>query len=261
MPNLKNKIVIITGASRGIGRACAIELAKAGAKIVVNYHNSKDKADEAVSDIVKVGGHAVAIQADVSKKKDCQKLIDQTVEEYGQIDILVNNAGIMKTPSVDQVDEEAWDKVMDINAKSVYMLSVMAGKVMKQQGKGVIVNISSIAGEYPSVSNWMYCATKGAVSNLTRGLSIALAPEVRVNAVAPGRIETDMTTQVDSDDKHQEIESCNLRKRLGYPEDIARVVSFLASDESDWISGEIIRADGGGIVKMAAVRNKITAPR
>lgn len=256
MSNLENKIALITGASRGIGRACALELAHLGAKVAVNFLHSQEQAESVVSEIKKLGGEAVAIQADVSKKTDCEELIKQTLRNFGKIDILINNAGIMETPDALEIDEAAWELMMNINAKSVYLLSILAGNVMKKQGQGVIVNISSIAGEYPK-SNCVYAATKGAVSTLTRGLAIDLAPEVRVNAVAPGRIETELVTPVDNDEDNQKIISCCLRQRLGQPEDIARIVVFLASPESDWINGEIIRADGGGIVKMAAKRNVV----
>ncbi|MEK9165805.1 MAG: 3-oxoacyl-ACP reductase family protein [Patescibacteria group bacterium] len=244
MPNFKDKIAIITGGSRGIGRACALELAKAGVKAGLNYHQSQKEAQELVDLIQQSGGEAIAIQADVSQKQDCQKLVDQTLEKFGRIDILVNNAGKHTESLIDKIDETSWNQMMDTNAKSIYMMSVLAGKVMKKRGSGVIINIGSVAGMFPRNTNTAYAVSKGAVWTLTRALAIALAPQVRVNAVAPGRIETDMSP-MDSPQRRQLVSQENLRQRIGQPKDIARVVAFLASDEADWITGQTIVADGG----------------
>jgi 3-oxoacyl-[acyl-carrier protein] reductase len=243
MPNLKNRIAIVTGASRGIGRACALELASNGAKVIINYHYSKDKAEDVVGEVRSSKGEAMAVQADVSQKQDCQKLINQTLEKFGRIDILVNNAGAHIESSIDKIDEAGWNQMIDTNVKSVYMMSVLAGKIMRQQCRGVIVNIGSVAGWFPRKVNTAYATSKGAVWTLTRALAIALGPEIRVNAVAPGLIATDMV-QLD-DTKRSAVSQLNLRKRVGKPKDIARVVAFLASDQADWITGQSIVVDGG----------------
>lgn len=242
-----NSTAIITGGSRGIGRACVLDLIKAGAKVAFNYHQSQKEAQELVNLIQRSGGEVIAIQADVSQKQDCQKLVDQTLEKFGRIDILVNNAGKHTESLIDEIDEAGWNQMMDTNVKSVYMMSVLAGKVMRQQGQGVIVNIGSVAGMFPRNTNTAYGVSKGAIWTLTRALAIALAPQVRVNAVAPGRIETDMSP-MDSPQKRRLVSQENLRQQIGQPEDIARVVAFLASDEAGWITGQTIIADGGASI-------------
>lgn len=182
--------------------------------------------------------------------------MEKTLARFGKIDILVNNAGIHTEQSIDQIDEDGWERAMNVNAKSVYMMSVYAGRVMRRQGKGAIVNIGSVAAEYPRQLNFVYAASKGAVSGLTRAFAISLAPEVRVNAVAPARIATAMSPLKDA--AHlKRIKQSNLRNRDGTPEDIAGIVAFLASDEADWLTGETIFADGGCILKMASLRNQI----
>ena len=240
----KNKVALITGASRGIGRACALKFGSEGAKVVVNYHDSLTQAQEVVREIEHGGGEAVAVQGDVSKRQDCEQLVEKTVEKFGRIDILVNNAGIHRESPIDMINEEAWDDVMACNVKGIYMLSVLAGNQMKKQGKGVIVNIGSVAGIFPRDVNTAYAVSKGAVWSLTRALAISLAPEIRVNAVAPGVIETDMSPLCDPA-KREKVARSNLRRRIGQPEDIARIVAFLASDEADWITGQTVVADGG----------------
>lgn len=244
MPDFKDKVAIITGGSRGIGRACVLELAKAGVKVGLNYHQSQKEAQDLVNLIQRSGGKAIGIKADVSQKQDCQKLVDQTLEKFGRIDILINNAGIHIESSIDEIDETGWNQMMDTNVRSIYMMSVLAGKIMRQQGQGVIVNIGSVAGMFPRNANAAYAVSKGAVWTLTRALAIALAPQVRVNAVAPGKIETDMSP-MDSPQKRQLASQENLRQRIGQPEDIAKIVAFLASEKADWITGQTIIADGG----------------
>ena len=184
------------------------------------------------------------MQADVSKRADCEQLVEKTLACFGRIDILVNNAGIHRESPIDTVDEQAWEDIMATNVKGMYMLSVVAGKQMKKQGRGVIVNFGSVAAVFPRDVNTAYAESKGAVWSLTRALALSLAPEVRVNAVAPGIIETDMSPLRDSI-KREKVSQSNLRRRVGQPEDIARVVAFLASDEADWITGQTIVADGG----------------
>lgn len=241
---LQHKIAIITGASRGIGKACVLELIKANIKIVLNYHQSQKEAEKLVNLIQQSGGKAIAIQSDVSQKQDCQKLVDQTLEKFGRIDILVNNVGVHIESSIDEIDEMGWNQIMNTNVKSIYMMSILAGRIMRQQCQGIIVNIGSVAGLFPRNTNTAYAVSKGAVWTLTRALAIALAPQVRVNAVAPGLIETAMIGALD-EQKRQQVSKANLRRRVGQPEDIARIVAFLTSDKADWITGQTIVADGG----------------
>jgi 3-oxoacyl-[acyl-carrier protein] reductase len=244
MSEFNNKIAIITGASRGIGRAIAILLAERGASVVVNYLDEKAKADAVVKEITDKGWLACAVQGDISLRADCEQLVEKTLAHFGKIDILVNNAGIHRESPIDIIDEKVWETIISCNVKGMYMLSVLAGKQMKKQGKGVIINIGSVAGMFPRDVNAAYATSKGAVWSLTRALAISLAPEVWVNAVAPGRIETDMSPLRDPE-KREKVTQSNLRRRVGQPEDIARVVAFLASDEADWITGQTLVADGG----------------
>lgn len=244
MLNLESQIALITGSSRGIGRAIALLLAERGACVAVNYLDEKDKAEAVINEIVGKGGEAIAVQGDVSQRRDCEQLVEKTLACFGRIDILVNNAGIHRESLIDTVDEEGWEEIMACNVKGMYMLSVLAGKQMKKQGKGSIINIGSVAGVFPRGVNTAYAASKGAVWSLTRALAISLAPEVRVNAVAPGIIETDMSP-IDSEEKRRRVAGGNLRHRVGQPEDIARVVAFLASDQADWITGQTVMAEGG----------------
>ncbi len=253
---LKDKVALVTGASRGIGRAIALLLAERGARVVANYFDGKDKAKTVVNEIIGNGGEAIAFQADVSKRADCEQLVEKTVEKFGRIDILVNNAGVHEEQPIDEVSEENWERLMNVNAKSVYMMSVYAGRAMRRYGKGAIVNIGSVAKEYPRPLNFIYAASKGAVSGLTRAFAISFAPEIRVNAVAPARIKTEMSPTKDAEHAKRIAES-NLRNRDGEPEDIANIVAFLASDEADWLTGETILADGGCMLKMASLRGRV----
>ncbi|HBH46033.1 MAG TPA: beta-ketoacyl-ACP reductase [Candidatus Jacksonbacteria bacterium] len=243
----KKQVALVTGASRGIGRACALELARLGARVVVNYRQSEEQAYGVVEEIKKMGSEAVAIQADVAQKTECQKLVTEAIKQYQKIDILVNNAALHGEQEITELDDALWQKLITNNLESIYWLSVFVGLKMREAGSGVIVNLSSIAADFPRPANIIYATTKGAIRTLTRGLAVALAPQVRVNAVSPGRIETDMSPMSD-EVKRQMVQESNLRKRIGQPEDIAKIVAFLASDESDWINGQTIRVDGGSSV-------------
>ena len=244
---MNNQVSIITGASRGIGRAIALLMAERGARVVVNYFEEEGKAKIVVNEIMRKGGDAIMAQGDVSNRADCEQLVEKTLACFGRIDVLVNNAGIHRESPIDTVDEQAWEQIMGTNVKGMYMLSVVAGKQMKKQGRGVIVNFGSVAAVFPRDVNTAYAASKGAVWSLTRALALSLAPEVRVNAVAPGIIETDMSPLRDSI-KREKVSQSNLRRRIGQPEDIARIVAFLASDEADWITGQTVVADGGSLL-------------
>jgi len=245
MFNFKDRVAIVTGASRGIGKACVVELAKHGADVIVNYCQSKDEAELTVLTIKKLDQKAIAIQADVSKKEDCCRLINQTVKEFGKIDILVNNAGIHAEGSIGKLDLTVWNKLIATNSKSVYELSRLFGQKMQNQEKGVIINIGSIAGFFPRKGNVIYATSKAAIHTLTKGLALALAPKVRVNSVAPGLIETDMACSLQNINQRELVKKSNLRGRIGQPEDIAQIVAFLASDQADWVTGQTIIADGG----------------
>ncbi|MEK9135058.1 MAG: glucose 1-dehydrogenase [Patescibacteria group bacterium] len=249
MTNLQNKVAIITGARRGMGKADALLLAKAGAKVVVS-DISKDDCEKVVEEIKKAGGEAMAVQCDVSKKKEVDDMVKQVINKWGKIDILINNAGICQFKSFLEMAEEEWDKTLDINLKGYFLCAQAAAKEMAKNKSGVIVNIASIAmGQQgvgmPGIVH--YCASKGGIAAMTEALAVELAPfGIRVNAIAPGIIDTPMVSGAGLDQKA--IEGMLTRvplRRMGKAEEIANPVLFLASDDSSYMTGATIVVDGG----------------
>lgn len=239
---LTNKVAIITGAGLGIGKGIAFKLAKENCSVVVSDINEADAKKVAEE----IGGNAVAIKCNVSKKEEVDNLINQAVKRFGKIDILVNNAGIYPYKAFLEMTEEDWDKVLNINLKSIFLCSQAAAKVMEEGSK--IIDISSIAAfvGFPQLSH--YCASKGGINGFVRSLAIELAPKkINVNAVAPGAINTPGVAA--SEEMKNQIISTIPLKRMGEPEDIANAVLFLASDESSYITGQIIVVDGGWTIK------------
>ncbi|WP_400243623.1 SDR family oxidoreductase [Niallia sp. JL1B1071] len=244
MNHLKDKVAIITGASRGIGSSIAEELAQLGAKVIINYANSAEKAQEVVATIVKNGGEAVAVQADVSKIKEVERLFTESLHRFGKIDILVNNAGIMHTLPLRDVTEEQFDLHFSINVKGTYFACQQALKYMEQNGK--IVNFStSVAGMmFPGYS--LYAATKGAVEQITRQLSKEFGPKnITINTVSPGPTNTELFMYGKSTEQLENLKRLNAFGRFGETDDIAKVVAFLVSDDARWITGQTIRVNGG----------------
>lgn len=244
---MKDKIAIVTGAKQGIGYGIALALAKEGCKVVVS---DLDQAacDAVASEISKIGVSAVGIACDVSKKEDIDNLFMKTVAEFGGVDILVNNAGIFPFKPFMDISESDWDKVMNVNLKSMFMSSQAAAKVMKEGGK--IVDVSSIASLVGFEGLVHYCASKGGVNGMIRAMAIELAAKkINVNAVAPGAIETPGATGAMNDDMKAGTISAIPWKRMGRPEDIANAVVFLASDKADYITGQVIVVDGGWTLK------------
>ncbi|OBZ11899.1 3-ketoacyl-ACP reductase [Bacillus sp. FJAT-27264] len=242
--NLSGKVAVVTGSSRGIGREIAEELARNGAKVVVNYSSSPDKAEEVVSGIKQNGGEAVAIQADISSVAQLEKLFEETVKAFGALDILVNNAGVMMTKPLAAVTEEDFDKQFSINVKGTFFAIQQAVKHMGQGGR--IINFStSVAGVmFPTYS--VYAGSKGAVEQFTRQLAKELGPKgITINAVAPGPVNTELFTVGKSEEQIDGIRKMNAFGRLGEPEDIAGAVVFLASDASGWVTGQTLRVNGG----------------
>ena len=242
---LFDRIAIVTGASRGIGRACALALAREGAKVVVNYHLEKEKASEVVKEIEKLGGEAFAFQADVGDRDAIEKMVGQALETFGTIDILVNNAGVMmrENPLL-EFKEEEYDSMWRVNVKGVLNCTKAVMSRMIKQHYGKIVNIASIGGLGTATSSMLYGSTKAAVIILTKRLALELGQYgINVNAIAPGLIQTDMSERRD---KKYFIEKTMLR-RVGEPKEIADVVLFLASDESSFVTGQTITVDGGRI--------------
>jgi 3-oxoacyl-[acyl-carrier protein] reductase len=244
--HLDGKVAIVTGASRGIGRAIAERFAAEGARVAANYVNGSARAEEVVAGIVDRGGEAVAIQADVSKASKVDALVRQALDRFGRIDILVNNAGVMVTKGVLETSEEDWDQTIDINLKGPYLCSKAVAPIMIEQGAGTIVNVSSNSGLYhPSAMRFTeYVVSKAGLNGLTKAMALALGPQIRINAICPGWIRTDMLEEVDPE-VHQRILGETALARWGTPDDIASAAVFLASDDASFVTGELLIVAGG----------------
>lgn len=243
---LDGQVVIVTGASRGIGRAIAELFGREGAKTVVNY-NTSDKQAQAVADrIVDHGGEAICAKADVSKSEEVKRMIETTVKTYGRIDVLVNNAGVLITKDFFDIDEDEWDKTIDVNLKGAYLCSKEVAPIMLKQKKGKIINISSNSGLYhPSAMRFVeYVTSKAGMNGLTKALALRLGPYITVNAICPGWIKTEMVADTDPEVERKILEETALR-RYGTPEEVAASALFLASSEADFITGELLIVAGG----------------
>ena len=247
MSDLKGKVAVVTGASKGIGAGIAKSLAAAGAKVVVNYAASKDGADRVVADIKAKGGEAIAVKGDVAKAADVERLFKEAKQAFGRIDVLVNNAGVYLFQPIDQVTEDEFHRQFNTNVLGTVLTSREAVKYFGADG-GSIINISSTASEYAVPTASVYSATKGAVDTLTRVLAAELGPrKIRVNVIAPGGTETEgvHALGIIGSDFEKEMINRTALGRLGQPDDIARIAVFLASDDSAWITGERLGASGG----------------
>jgi 3-oxoacyl-[acyl-carrier protein] reductase len=248
MGKLTGKSAIVTGASRGIGRAIAIALAKEGAKVAVNYAGSEDKAAETVRMIEEAGGEAFAIRASVSSAEDVKQLVDGTVERFGSVDILVNNAGITRDNLLMRMKEEEWDDVLSTNLKGVFLCTKAVARPMMKKRSGTIVNLASVVGVAGNAGQANYVAAKAGVIGLTKTAAKELAARgIRVNAVAPGFITTDMTDKLPAEVKEGMLGQIPLGK-LGDPDHVARAVVFLASEDSAYITGQTLHVDGGMVM-------------
>jgi 3-oxoacyl-[acyl-carrier protein] reductase len=242
---LKDKIAIITGGSRGIGRAISLALSREGAKVVVNYLSNEDKADEVVEMINTQGENAFKFKASIANFREVKEMIEMTRKRFGRIDILVNNAGIIKDKPLLFMGERVWDEVINTNLKGVFNCSKAVASIMMAQKSGVIVNISSISAFIGLPGQTNYAASKGGIISLTKVLARELAPfNIRVNAVAAGLIETDMTADL-PDDVVETFLKFLPAQRFGRPEEIAETVLFLVSDAASYIYGQTIKVDGG----------------
>lgn len=239
---------IVTGASRGIGREIALKLANEGAKVVVNYSGSKEKAEAVAAEIIANGGEAIVHQANVAVADEVKGLIDATMEAFGSIDILVNNAGITRDNLIMRMKEEDWDSVIDTNLKSVFLCTKAVSRQMMKQRKGSIVNVASIVGVAGNAGQANYVASKAGVIGLTKTTAKEFAArKIRVNAIAPGFIETEMTDALPEDIKKAMLTQIPLAK-LGQAEEVAKVVAFLASDEASYMTGQTLHVDGGMVM-------------
>ncbi|KZE38190.1 beta-ketoacyl-ACP reductase [Bhargavaea cecembensis] len=248
MGKLTGKSAIVTGASRGIGRAIAIALAQEGAKVAVNFAGSEEKAAETVRMIEEAGGEAFAIRASVSNQEDVKQLVDGTMERFGAVDILVNNAGITKDNLLMRMKEEEWDDVLSTNLKGVFLCTKAVARPMMKKRSGTIINLASVVGVAGNPGQANYVAAKAGVIGLTKTAAKELAARgIRVNSVAPGFITTDMTDKLPEDVKAAMLGQIPLG-RLGDPEHVARAVVFLASEDSAYITGQTLHVDGGMVM-------------
>lgn len=242
---LKGKIAVVTGASKGIGRSIAIEFAKHGATVIINYKNDKLAATETLSIIDELSGTGHIIQGDISNYNTAGKLITATIDLYGHIDILVNNAGISKVGLFTEMTEHDWDELMGVNLKGVFNCTHQAIKHMLPRKIGSIINISSIWGSCGGSCEVYYSASKGGVNAFTKALGKELAPSgIRVNAIAPGVIDTAMNQCFSPDDQELMVQSIPML-RFGQGEDVAKLAVFLASDDANYITSQVITVDGG----------------
>ncbi|MBL7560000.1 SDR family oxidoreductase [Olleya sp. YSTF-M6] len=239
---LKNKVIIVTGSSRGIGKEVAIVLAKNGATVIVNYSNSEEEANNTVNTITNNGGLATTIQADVSNKDEVTKLFDKTIETYGKVDVLVNNAGIMISKHLKDTTEQDFKRQFEVNVGGIF--NTLQEADSKLADNGIIINFSSSTTKLMLPTYSIYSATKAAVEQITRVYSQEIGRGISVNAIAPGATETELFLKGKSEETIKNLASKTAFNRLAKPIDIANVVLFLASDDSKWISGQVIGANG-----------------
>lgn len=245
---LKGKVALVTGASRGIGKAIALELARQGANVAVNFAGSEQKAEEVVAEIKALGSDAIMIKANVANSEEVSQMVKETIDAFGSLDILVNNAGITRDGLIMRMKESDWDAVINTNLKGVFNCSKAVTRQMMKQRYGRIVNISSVVGVLGNAGQANYVAAKAGVIGLTKSLARELANRnITVNAVAPGFIETDMTNELSDEMKQELLKQIPLAK-LGRSEDIASVVRFLVSDDANYMTGQTLHVDGGMVM-------------
>ncbi|ELC8350356.1 3-oxoacyl-[acyl-carrier-protein] reductase [Clostridium perfringens] len=245
---LKDKVAIVTGGTRGIGRAIALKLADHGANIVINYRNSDKEAEELKVILEEKGVKVLTVKCDISNFEDSKNLMDKCKEVFGKIDILVNNAGITKDTLIMRMKEEDFDNVIDVNLKGTFNCAKHASAIMLKQRFGKIINMTSVVGIAGNAGQVNYAASKAGVIGLTKSLAKELGSRgITVNAVAPGFINTDMTASLSEKVKEEASKNIPL-KRLGDPEDVANLVGFLASDAANYITGQVINVDGGMVM-------------
>ncbi|UMZ72582.1 3-oxoacyl-ACP reductase FabG [Natranaerofaba carboxydovora] len=241
---LKDKVAIITGGGSGIGKETALLFAKEGAKIVIADYE-EEASRQTLNEIVDNGSSAIFVKTDVKEIEEVEKMIEKTLEEYGEVDILVNNAGITRDGLLKDISNEQWNKVLEINLTGVFNCTKTVSQVMTEKESGVIINVSSVVGIYGNVGQTNYAATKSGVIGMTKTWAKELGKKgVRVNAVAPGFIKTNMTAKVPEKILNKMEQNVPLG-RLGEPIDVAKVYLFLASDEADYINGAVIEVTGG----------------
>lgn len=245
---LKNKCAIVTGGTRGIGKAIVLELATLGTNVVIGYRSSDKEAEELKSEVEKLGSKAILVKGNVSESTYAKKLISTCKENYGRVDILINNAGITKDNLILRMSESEFDDVINVNLKGTFNCSKEASTVMLKQRYGKIINMASVIGVIGNAGQANYAASKAGIIALTKSMAKELGSRgILVNAIAPGFIETDMTAKLPEEIKNS-IKTNIALKKLGTPSDIAKLVAFLASDNSNYITGQVINIDGGMVM-------------
>lgn len=245
MNTLCGKVVLITGAAKGIGKAIALKFAKEGASVIINYRKSHEEAEKVKKDIEELGGYAFLLQGDVSSYETCSNMIKTVMEKFGKIDILINNAAVSQIGIFLDYTEESFDNIINTNLKGVFNITHNAIKYMLPRKQGSIINISSMWGEVGASCEVLYSASKGGINAFTKALGKELAPSnIRVNAISPGVIDTSMNSWLTEEEREELISEIPMM-RMGLPEEIANLAVFLASDECAYMTGQILRVDGG----------------
>ena len=244
---LKDRIALVTGSSRGVGRAIALAYATEGAKVMVNYTSNERAAKEVVEAIQKMGSQAVAVKADVAKKAEAEALVKATVDHFGGIDVLVNNAGFTRPAMMTKMTEQQWDEVVDLHLKGAFLCTQAAAQHMIAKNRGKIINITSVAGVVGTVGQINYSAAKGGVISMTKSMARELARyNICANVISLGIVTTDMSEKITTDEKLKEVYMNRiLLKRFAEPGDVTPAFVFLASDEGNYITGQLICVDGG----------------
>jgi 3-oxoacyl-[acyl-carrier protein] reductase len=244
---LAGKIAVVTGSSRGVGRAVAMGFATAGADVVINYTSNEKAANEVIERVTALGRKAIAVKADVASKEQVDLLFDETLKAFGKVDILVNNAGFTRPALLVKMTEEQWDQVVDIHMKGAFLCAQAAANHMKEQQSGKIINVTSVAGLVGTVGQINYSAAKGGIISMTKSIARELARyNICANVISLGIVATDMTEKIRTDEKLRDIYMNRiLLKRFAEPEDISPAFVFLASDDSNYITGQLLCVDGG----------------
>ena len=249
MPLFAGRTVLISGAGRSLGRQLALDFGHEGANVVVNYSSSEEAAHEVVAEVTEAGGHAIACQADISKRADVNAMVDAAMATHGAIDILINNAGLSLDAPFLEISEEAWDRVMDVNLKGPFLLSQAIGRHMVEAGYGRIINISATSAVHARIGNANYAASKGGLHLLTQSMALELGPNVTVNTVALGFVDSPLVRELFSEEQLKQAENDVPLKRMTTYEETSQFVMMLASDASGFMTGQTIPFDGGRVMR------------